>query len=40
MADSDSNDICNSYITKAIADILITVTLNTSTKDFRIENKD
>ena len=39
MVDSDSNDINNSYITKAITDIPITVTLNTPTKDIRIENK-
>ena len=40
MFDSDSNYIYNSYITKAITDILITVTLSTPTKDIRIENKD
>ena len=40
MIDSNSNDICNNYITKAITDILITVTLSTPTKDIRIENKD
>ena len=40
MVDSDSNDIYNSYITKAITDIPITVTLSTPTKDIGIENKD
>ena len=40
MVDSDSNDIYNKYITKAITDIPMTVTLSTPTKDIRIENKD
>ena len=40
MADSDSNNVYNSYSTKAITDIPITVTLNTPTKDLGIENKD
>ena len=40
MADSDSNDIYNSYIKKAITDIPITVTLTVPTKEFGIENKD
>ena len=40
MVDSDSNNIYNSYITKATIDILITVTLSTPTKDIGIENKD
>ena len=40
MVDSDSNDICSSYITKAITDILMTVTLSIPTKDIGIENKD
>ena len=40
MVDSDSNDIYNSYITKVITDIPITVTLSTLTKDIGIENKD
>ena len=39
MVDSDSIDIYNSYMTKAITDILITVTLSTPTKDIGIENK-
>ena len=33
MFDSDSNDIYNSYITKATTNIPITVTLSTRTKD-------
>ena len=40
MVESDSDDIYNSYITKAITEIPITVTLSTPTKDIRIENKD
>ena len=40
MVDSDSNDIYNSYITKAITGIPITVTLSTPTKDIGIKNKD
>ena len=40
LVDSDSNDIYNSYITKASTDIPITVTLSTPTKDIGIENKD
>ena len=40
MVDNDSNDIYNSYITKAITDIPITVTLSTPNKDIRMENKD
>ena len=40
MVDSNSNDICNSYITKAITDTPITVTLSIPTKEIRIENKD
>ena len=40
MVESNSNDIYNSYITKVITDILITVMLSTSTKDIGIENKD
>ena len=40
MVDSDSDDTYNSYITKAITDIPITVTLSTPTKDIGKENKD
>ena len=40
MVDSDGNNIYNSYITKAITDIPITVTLSTPTKDIEIENRD
>ena len=40
MVGSDNNDIRNSYITKAITDIPITVTLSTPTKDIGMENKD
>ena len=40
MVDSDSIGIYNSYITKAITDIPITVTLSTPIKDIGIENKD